>query len=116
MAEPASYCHCSAPNIQEKLEFLLVYCGRRIEDILAFPAIFDFSMSGRIGPRFVYLKTENPEQYEQAPLNLMINATDKRFARSTVGCLYEEYVVFKEQWSRLYESKFKSKPGKRSSS
>lgn len=99
---------CSATNITSKMQFLVKSAERDIEEILEFPMFFDFALPTRVGPRLMFLKLRYPGLYKAAPLSWMINTSDKIFAESRARCLYPEYAVFKEQWLRIYNTKFKS--------
>ncbi|GMH39044.1 hypothetical protein BSKO_06942 [Bryopsis sp. KO-2023] len=94
-------------NLRSKLDILSKVSGRRIgEDLLDCPQYFDYSISGWIGPRFMYLKSKRPEALENTRLSLIINRGDAHFAKNVAGTMVEEFTLFKEQWSKIHGGKY----------
>lgn len=92
--------------IEEKTRFLLEIGGFKLKDVLMFPAYYNYSVSARIGPRLVFLKSKYPEKLKKLSLKEILNCQDDRFLVRIKDVLPEEYLIFKTQWTELYGKNF----------
>ncbi|CAD7701725.1 unnamed protein product [Ostreobium quekettii] len=93
---------CRYATIQSKTHFLMHVVKRPISDVMSFPAYYYYSLSRRIGPRFMFLsrRMEKPA-VDSLGLQDILQCDDDTFAEELVGALFEEYKVFQAQWQRL---------------